>query len=414
MTNERRGAPPDNGGSRRLELRREREARWPPLFHGAFRPFFLASALWFPLALLWWVASLSGYVAMTSALGPLAWHRHELLFGGAGAAVAGYALTATPNWSGGLPSSGGRLLAMLIWWGLARIANASPPLFGPIVPAFLDVGFFVALAVACGREARYGKRRNSALTTVLPLLALACTASHVAAAAVDAPPRAMTHAAVALIVMLISATASRLVPSFTRNVLPPQKGGAVTAQQGRFDVAVQTVTGAAMLLWLIDFTIGWRTALVAAALVQAIRLVRWRGWQVRSDPSVFALHVAYAWLPIGLAALALAGPVQHPAALHAITAGAVPAMILAVMARVSITQTGQRPRLHSAPLVAVVLVSLGAAIRVGSGLLDVPDSVGRVAAASGLALGFCTFLIVFAGPAFQRRASVPSMKTSPN
>ena len=35
------------------------------------------------------------------ALPPLAWHPHELLFGYAGAVIAGFLLTAVPNWTGG-------------------------------------------------------------------------------------------------------------------------------------------------------------------------------------------------------------------------------------------------------------------------------------------------------------------------
>ncbi|MCV0383727.1 MAG: NnrS family protein [Erythrobacter sp.] len=72
----------------RLELRRLRMAHSPPILRGGFRPFFLGTAMWALVALTLWLAILFGLVSPQLIEDPLAWHRHEMLFGFAGAAIA--------------------------------------------------------------------------------------------------------------------------------------------------------------------------------------------------------------------------------------------------------------------------------------------------------------------------------------
>jgi uncharacterized protein involved in response to NO len=83
-------------------------AHFPAFFQVGLRPFFLGAALWAPISLLLWLAALAGAVDLPTALPPLAWHSHELVFGYAGAVVAGFLLTAVPNWTARPPSPAGR------------------------------------------------------------------------------------------------------------------------------------------------------------------------------------------------------------------------------------------------------------------------------------------------------------------
>src|SRR5919206_347122 len=55
--------------------------RLPPVLQHGFRPFFLLGALWAAAALGLWLAALAGALALPSAFDPVAWHRHEMLFG---------------------------------------------------------------------------------------------------------------------------------------------------------------------------------------------------------------------------------------------------------------------------------------------------------------------------------------------
>ena len=59
---------------------------------------------------------------MPSRFDPLTWHIHEMLFGFVMAAVAGFLLTAIPNWTQRLPVSGGPLALLAGLWLLGRVA----------------------------------------------------------------------------------------------------------------------------------------------------------------------------------------------------------------------------------------------------------------------------------------------------
>lgn len=66
----------------------------------AFRPFFLAAALWAAFSLTLWIVLFETGSALPSRFDPLSWHIHAMLFGFVLAAIAGFILTAVPNWTG--------------------------------------------------------------------------------------------------------------------------------------------------------------------------------------------------------------------------------------------------------------------------------------------------------------------------
>src|SRR5690606_10444483 len=91
------------------------------LQHG-FRPFFLAASLWAVVGVALWLLVFSGRIEIPTASAPLVWHAHEMLFGFVAAAVAGFMLTAVPNWTGRKPLSGLKLLGLFLLWLAGRIA----------------------------------------------------------------------------------------------------------------------------------------------------------------------------------------------------------------------------------------------------------------------------------------------------
>ena len=86
----------------------------PAILTFGFRPFFFGAAVWAALAMALWVPMLSGQATLPTAFDPLSWHAHEFLFGYLGAVVAGFLLTAVPNWTGRLP---------IVGWRLGRLAG---------------------------------------------------------------------------------------------------------------------------------------------------------------------------------------------------------------------------------------------------------------------------------------------------
>ncbi|MGA8956593.1 MAG: NnrS family protein, partial [Pseudolabrys sp.] len=86
-------------------LKRRREYAGPALFTYGFRPFFLAAGLWAVFGILFWLPQYMGVFTLPTHLTAIDWHTHEMLYGYVAAAVAGFLLTAIPNWTGRLPVS---------------------------------------------------------------------------------------------------------------------------------------------------------------------------------------------------------------------------------------------------------------------------------------------------------------------
>lgn len=360
-------------GEQMLALRKRRMAAAHPFLRGGFRPFFFGAATWGVIAITLWLFSLAGLIVIPTSFDGVAWHRHELLFGFVGSAVAGFLLTAVPNWTGRLPIAGKPLLALFGLWAAARVAVLFSAIIGLMPAAFLDVGFFAVLAGVAGREVLAAKNRNVPVVAMVLLLALADAADYAEALGLIGNRGLGWRGAISLVVVLISLVGGRIAPSFTRNWMVKQ--GAthrLPTQPERFDVLVIAGTAIALVFWLVfpdERLVG--AMLVIAASLQALRLARWGGIRAASDPLVLILHLGYFWIPIGLMLLGLSVAtlgVPRSAAIHALTAGAMTTMILAVMTRATLGHTGHELKANALTLVLYVAVTIGGVLRVVASL----------------------------------------------
>ena len=101
---------------------RGRVAAMPPILQYGFRPFFFSAALYAAFAVPFWVWTYVGGPAPEGAFTGVAWHAHEMIFGYLGAVLAGFILTAVPNWTGRLPLSGWPLAGLVGLWLAGRLA----------------------------------------------------------------------------------------------------------------------------------------------------------------------------------------------------------------------------------------------------------------------------------------------------
>ena len=395
-------------GEQMLALRRSRMAAAPAFLRGGFRPFFFGGAAWAIAALAIWLIVLATSASLPTTFEPIAWHRHEMLFGFVGAIIAGFLLTAIPNWTGRLPIAGPPLAGLFGLWLAARFAVLFSATVGPVVAAALDVGFFLVLAGLAAREVLEAGNRNMPIVGMVFLFGAVNALDHVGAAELVSDPDLAWKCGVALVILLISLIGGRIVPSFTRNWLT--KRGVVRnlpAQPGLFDLAVIAITAVAFFAW-ITAPAGWLTGTCfgVAAAAHAARLARWSGWRTLSDPLVLILHVGYLWVPLGLGLLAavdFGAPFPPSAAVHALTAGAMATMILAVMSRATLGHTGRELNSSAGTTAAYVLITAGAALRVAAplGLLDYRFGME---VAGGAWLGaFVLFLCIYGPMLFSPR-----------
>jgi uncharacterized protein involved in response to NO len=351
---------------------------------------------------------LAGALDLPTALDPLAWHRHEMLFGYLAAVIAAFLLTAVPNWTGGLPVRGTPLLALVVLWLAARLAVLTGGIIGPWPGAVLDVGFLAALALLLAREIiASGNRRNLPVVLLVGLLALADLLSHLEAI-LGLPWDALgDRVAIAVVSLLVALIGGRIVPSFTTNwfkarrivPLPPPP-------MGRLDMGVLALTALALLVWLVPIeSPAAGILLLTAAAGTGLRLARWRGTATLAEPLLAILHLGYAWLALGLGLLGLAalGVLPRAAALHALTAGAFGTMTLAVMTRAALGHTGRALSADRWTVAIFALVTLGALARVLAGLVPIAYLPGLYLAGFTWAGAFLLYSLRYAPVLFGPR-----------
>ncbi|HEU4969914.1 NnrS family protein [Sphingomonas sp.] len=349
--------------------RHERLMALPPFLRGGFRPFFLSGAVWAVVVVVLWVCALSGAVALPTRFDPLAWHRHEMLFGYLGAVICGFILTAIPNWTGRLPISGSPLAGLWGLWLIARLAVLFSGTTGAILAFFLDVGFFVVLGLVAAREVIAAKNRNLPIVVMILLFALANAIDHGEALGCIDWGGLGWRLGLGLVLMMIGLIGGRIIPSFTRNWLAKQgRTAGLPGQPSRFDLASLGVMALALLGWA-AFPDAQATAvlLLAAGALHAARLARWSGLRTARDPLVFILHVSYAWLPIGLLLLGASAfwpAIPVSSAVHALAAGAMGSMTLSVMTRATLGHTGRPLHADGWTVAIYALVTVGAFLRV--------------------------------------------------
>lgn len=373
----------------------------PAIFSQGFRPFFLAAGVLAVLALPLWMLLFLGSLALPGIADPLNWHIHEMLFGYLSAALAGFLLTAIPNWTGRLPLCGAPLTALFGLWLAGRVAMLLDA-GGPIGKG-VALSFLIVLAAVVWREVlAAGNRRNLPVCLLVTSLAAAEAVFHFADPALGIR---IGFATAAMMILLIG---GRIVPSFTTNWLNKRQAAALPKPFGPYDKAALALSLAAVVCWIVLPGAAITAAgFAAAALANLWRLARWRGSATGAEPLLLVLHLAFAWIPLAFALFALSillpDLVSAQQAFHALGAGGIGLMTLAVMTRASLGHSGRALTADSATTAAYILVLLGAAARVAADWTAAPTAVLHLGATLWT-LGFLVFVLRFAPMLFSRKS----------
>lgn len=341
----------------------------PALLSYGFRPFFLLGSLWSGLEVLVWLPVHYGDMTIPTAFSARDWHVHELLYGYLSAVIAGFLLTAIPNWTGRLPLQGRPLAVLVLTWLAGRYVITFSAGIGWLGTMVIDVAFLALMSGAVVREIVAGKNwRNLKIAALLGLLGLSNLGFHLEAH-IEGAAVYSTRVGIALVLMLVMVVGGRIIPSFTRNWLLRREPGRLPAVFGPFDTVCLVLSGASLAAWCVaPDAAATGVALLGAALANAVRFVRWAGDRTLADRLVLVLHAGYAFVPLGflLAGLAAFDIIMPSADIHAWTTGAMGLMTLAVMSRASLGHTG-RPLMASPALQMVYLAAMVAAItRIGA------------------------------------------------
>lgn len=333
----------------------------------AFRPFFWLGSVYLILALLVWLSFWRGNAPLQPLGGMIWWHQHEMLFGFVCAIVAGFLLTAVQTWTGLASIKGLALGGVVALWLAARLLLAFPMGLNPVWSIALDVAFLPMVAlVLADRVIRAKKWRNLVFVPVLLILSGANFAMHWGQLhAMPQLVQASAHLTIWLIVSLIVLLGGRVIPFFTSRALklhlapvPSYYEKTALISTLLFSVAMlMQVLGSSSPTWLLSLL------LFVLIISNTARLVGWQPWRCWRHPLLWGLHLSYSFIVVGavLWLFHLWQIVVLDFAVHALTLGSMLAIILAMMARVSLGHTG-RPMKALPGLSAALLCVFAAAV----------------------------------------------------
>lgn len=335
-----------------------------PVLGRGFRPFFLLGAVYSALSILIWAGAYSGYIIAPVVFSdPVSWHAHEMVYGFALAIVAGFLLTAVPNWTGGAPVRQIRLLALVLIWGLARVlmnVELGLPRMVVIMGATIFtpvLAFMLAIPLI-----KSWSKRNFIFLGILGVLFFSDLAFLLT------EEREFLYVALLMVGMMISLVGGRVIPSFTTSAL--RQGGHEVSQKdqpiadGLAMVSLVGV-GACLLVFGPLSPMFGGIALLSSA-IHAIRFRHYHTVMILKQPMLWILHAGFSWLIVGLFLLGLAGFgwIAFSPAIHALTVGSIGSMTLGMMCRVALGHTGR-------PIIARKVVKISFFLMQGAGIMRV-------------------------------------------
>jgi uncharacterized protein involved in response to NO len=372
------------------------------LFEYGFRPFFFLCGVYAIVMIPWWLYRSAHGGAPFGGLPPMYWHAHELVYGFVMAAVAGFLLTAVPSWTGAKGFAGAPLILAVGLWLAGRVAMSVPDAipFGLIAAA--ELSLVPCLVTLLAPPILRARNRNLPILGVLTILWVIDGAFLFGLAQSDMLLAAGSmRLAIDFVLILVTVIGGRIVPAFTANALRQRGQKAAIITRAPLEYAV---IGLMVAIAIIDVFApnGALSGVLAAlaAIAHAARLSGWRSFRTGGEPILWVLHVAYAWLPLGLGlkALALLAAVGWAAKWqHALAVGAMATMILAVMTRASLGHTGRPLVVSRGIAVAYVLLTIAALLRTFGGAL-LPANYLVILSIAGIAwvASFGIFVAVYA------------------
>ncbi len=355
--------------------------------------------------LLWALFLYLGWLPAAS-LPPLLWHGHEMLFGFAGALIAGFLLTAVAEWTKRLTATPLTLLLLVTVWLIARIGFLLPAFIPYTLTAILDSTFFLLLAIMVAIPILQAHNyRNLFVIPLLLTFTLADVLFHLGVTGrLPLAPYQVLVWVIDLLTLLMLVIGGRVIPFFTSRRL-------VGVKIVRWRLLDWSVNGGGLVLLLVDIIVPSSRLLGGLSLIVAvlaiIRLAAWRPWRTLREPMLWVLHLGYLWLAVGIAlrgVALLSGSFAEITALHALTVGALGSLSIGMMTRVPLGHTG-RP-IAAGPVMAVVffLPTLAAVLR----LMNLPGWLPLAATLWTLAFAtyFLHFLPVHFGP-LRVNATIP-------
>lgn len=373
-----------------------------------FRIFFLSVALWAVVAIPVWVFTFpAGKIAPAFGLSMFAWHAHEMLFGFFAAAMAGFLMTATCNWTQTERLFGWPLFGMWLVWFAGRLTMLCGGHLPHVLVAVVNLAFLPLVIFDVGKRVWLRRQtRQYTLVAVISFLWLMQLGFLVT--------RGDMHFAFGTLILAMGVMmiiGGRITPNFSRNWL--SFNGTDAADRITISPLLEKLTPASIFVLLAAtladlipavHALGFYPWVIAAlALIAAgiafTRLALWHGWLVMKEPLLWILHLSMLWIPVALLLMAanklFPQQVNEFVWVHALAVGGMAGLIIGVMTRVALGHTGRMMQLPRFIVITYFLVHLGAILRLAAEF--VPAFFAHLVYCSAIlwTLAFLYFLVVY-------------------
>lgn len=314
-----------------------------------FRPFFLLTAGHALLAMIIWLTVLHGLLPPLPALGGMViWHAHELIFGFAVASIAGFLLTAVPEFTSTRPLPVREIQRLVALWLGGRLSFSVSEWLSIWPAALCDSLLLVVLLAAVARPIwQQADRRH--LAFIFNLIALlAVNLGFYAALASGGNALGWLRLAIGVLMTLIVVALSRISMRLVNDVLE-QQGSIAAPYLARpprrnlaiFCIALYSVVEFistlgpefARITLVIAPARGWVALAATAALANLLN--DWHVGRALGQRWVLIPYAVYAVMALGYGLIGLAYLLDQPqfgAGLHLLTIGSLGIAILIVMA----------------------------------------------------------------------------------
>jgi len=358
-----------------------RLANWSLLLC-SFRPLFLATVLLAVVGVALWLGFLGFGIPLPGVPGgPLVWHAHEMLLGFGLAAVAGFVLTAVPEFTS--TAAFGRQVGFgfLLLWLAARLSFWLSGVIGPWPAALFNSAFAIALVVLLTpRLLGDPLRRQYGFFGGLGALALVTVGFHVDAVAGQYPMRWL-YAGIGVMMVLIVVAMSRISMRILNDAIQARRDAGhdvdddYRARPPRRNLAIFCISLFTLAEWLaLPAPLnGWLALAAAAAMFNLLN--DWHIGRALLERWSLMLYSVYWLMALGYGALGvslLADGFASSAGRHLLTLGAMGVSILAVLCIAGRTHSGYALDQRRWVPIAACLLVLAALLRALAGLPGTP------------------------------------------
>ncbi|MDH3355068.1 MAG: NnrS family protein [Chromatiales bacterium] len=375
------------------------------LFNLGFRPFFFGAGLsGVVLMTLWMGLYQFQWTLLPAHMPSIQWHAHEMIFGYALAAIAGFLLTASKNWTGVQTLHGTPLALLFILWIAARILFFFDLL---MITAIVDNLFVLGVVAGVTYPIVKAKQWNQlGLIVKLVLLLVANILFYLGISGIlESGYHTGLYLGLYLILAIIFEMGRRVIGFFI------EKGVDETIQLKNWRWVDLSSMSIFLLFTLFDLFLSFPNITAALALglaiVHSVRLYGWYTPGIWQKPLLWSLYIAYMFIIFGFAlkASTVWFGVSYVLAIHAFTVGGVGMITMGMMARVALGHTGRSVFDPPKSLTIFFILLLAAAVvRVILPLFSIGDYAMLMLISQGLwVAAFTLFTLVYAPMLFTRR-----------